>query len=283
MVPPLTEVLSRANVRVLGGARSVSDVKPLALLRVLAKQTNERTNSMYDPYEDAMTPEPDHFHGQVNVEAFQGFFEKGVGATPYDENAHGDRKHYLIIHFEFTPVDPARKVFSVNTVKWSPEFNQVLRPSLELVSEQLASIKSLVVGQFNPLKEVTSMYVKCERIPRPGNKEGETWTTMKFQAVYPDEATCVAAWEADTGEQLGGSPVADLPFMPDDVKKESPVQDPQRASMAAFLPALWVQSGQDIIKMAGLLKDNPMIGAHFTVESPEVREVMNETQDEIPF
>lgn len=235
--------------------------------------------SKYDPFNDAMTDEPDFFYGEVSVEAWQGFFEKGVGAVPYDEHAHGDRKHYLIIQFIFTPVDPNRKIFSVNTVKWAAEFNKVLRPSLETVSDQLAGVKGLVVGQFNPLRAVSDMYVKCERVPRPDNKENDTWTTMKFQEVYPDEAACIAAWEADTGKQLGGSPAAGLPFMPDeDITPDRAalgLSDPVRASMAAFLPALWAQSGQDTIKMAGLLKENPMIGKHFTVESPEVVAVMN--------
>lgn len=228
----------------------------------------------YDPFNDAMTDEPDFFYGKVSVEAWQGYFKKGTGAVQYNENVDGpDQKHYLIIQFIFTPVDPTRKIFTVNTVKWAAEFNKVLRPSLEAVSDQLANIKSLVVGQFNPLRAVSGMYVKCERVPRPDNKENDTWTTMKFQAVYPDEAACIAAWEADTGKELGGSPVADLPFMPED--PAAPV-DPVRHSMAAFLPALWAQSGHDIIKMAGLLKDNPMIGQHFTVESSEVVVVMNE-------
>ena len=243
----------------------------------------------YDPFDDAMTDEPDVFFGQVTVEAFDGFFQTGVGAVPYDENAHGpDQKHYLIIHFEFIPVDPARKIFSVNTVKWAAEFNKVLRPSLEAVSDQLASIKGLTIGQFNPLRKISGMYVKCERVPRPDNKKNETWTTMKFQQVYSDEAACVAAWEAHSGKELGGSPVADLPFMPEPVPvapiihmdDDTPLQyakapDPVRHSMTAFLPALWAQSGQDMIKMQGLLDANPMIGAHFTVESPEVVAVMN--------
>jgi len=234
----------------------------------------------YDPYDDAMTSDPDFFYGQVNVEAFQGFFEKGVGATPYNEMAHGDRKHYLIIQFIFTPIDPTRKVFTISTVKWSPEFNQVLRSSLEVVSEQLAGIKNLVIGQFNPLREVSGMYVRCERVPRPDNKENETWTTMRFQQVYSNETTCVAAWETDTGKELGGSPMADLPFMPDDIPDSQqpghsvPIPDPQRVSLAVFLPALWQQSGKDMIEMSKVLRANPMLAAHFTVESPEVVEVM---------
>lgn len=228
---------------------------------------------MYDPYDDAMTDEPDVFFGQVSVEAYQGFFQTGVGATPYDENVHGDRKHYLIIHFEFVPVDVTRKTFSVNTVKWAAEFNQVLRPSLEAVSEQLASIKGLVVGQFNFLRAVSGMYVKCERVPRPDNKEEETWTTMKFQEVYPDAIACADAWKAHTGKEIGGSQVADLPFMPDPTPTDH--TELQRASMAAFLPALWEQAGGDMVKMHALLKANPMIGAHFDIESPEVVEVMN--------
>lgn len=229
----------------------------------------------YDPFNDAMTPEPDFFYGQVHVEAFQGFFSKGQrGATPYDENAHGpDQKHYLIIEFTFTPLNPQRQIFSISTVKWASEFNQVLRPSLETCAEQIAVIKRLIVGQFNPLREVNAMWVKCERVPRPDNAEDETWTTMSFLKVYATEAECTAAFEAETGQSATPEPI---PFEtpPSDV-------DPERAALAAFLPAMWehakAQADEEATRplyMAQLLNDNRMLAKHFTLESPEVKEIM---------
>ena len=247
---------------------------------------------MYDPFEDAVTQEPDVWFGQVYVEAWQGFFQTGVGATPYDENVHGDRKHYLIIHFEFIPIDVTRKAFSRYMGKWALEYKEVLLPSLEALTDEIAHIKGLFLGQFNFMREADGMYFQCLRVPNPDNKEGENWTAMKFEEVYPDEAACVAAWETHSGAGIGGSQVADLPFMPEPIPVapaihipttdgDTPLQyakapDPVRASMGSFLPALWKQAGGDMIKMQNLLDANRMIGQHFTVESPEVVEVMNE-------
>lgn len=231
----------------------------------------------YDPFDDAMTDEPSVWFGRVDVEAFVGFFQTGVGATPYDENVHGpDQKHYLIIHFEFIPLDVTHKTFSRHLGKWTEEFKTVLRPSLLALTDQIASIKGLVPGQFNPMRAVSGMYAKCLRVRNPDNEEGETWTTMKFEEIYHDGIACADAWEAHSGKELGGSPVADMAFLPGPTPAANMPVDPARASMAAFLSALWAQSGQDMIKMQGLLDANPMIGAHFTVESPEVIEVMSD-------
>ena len=250
----------------------------------------------YDPFEDAVTQEPDVWFGQVCVEAWQGFFQTGVGATPYDENVHGERKHYLIIHFEFIPIDVTRKAFSRHMGKWALEYKEVLLPSLEALTDEIAHIKGLFLGQFNFMREADGMYFQCLRVSNPDNKEGENWTAMKFEEVYPDEAACVAAWEEHDGKEIGGSQVADLPFMPDEsdplitnevlmdqfrgiemtaAEVKAATSEPQRASMAAFLPALWEQAAGDMIKMQNLLDANRMVGQHFTVESPEVVEVMN--------
>lgn len=249
----------------------------------------------YDPLDDAITIEPDVWFGQVNIEGFLGFFIKGQGAVPYDENVHSDidKKPYTIIHFEFIPIDVTRKTFSRRIGKWTEEFTEVLWSSLETLTDQVASIKGLVLGQFNILREASGMYVKCLRVPNPDNEEGETWTTMKFEEIYHDAIACADAWEAHTGKEIGGSPVADLPFMPDESdpliitevlmdqfssvkpsdESDPPRPDPQRASMAAFLPALWQQAGEDMVEMQRLLIAYPMMTQHFTIESPEVVEV----------
>lgn len=240
-------------------------------------------SQQYDPYEDAMTPDSGLFFGQVHIEAFQGFFQKGQqGAMPYDELAHGKgQKHYLIIEFTFSPINPQRQIFRISTVKWAAEFNQVLRPSMEIVAEQIAKLKNMTMGQFNMLRELSSMYVKCNRVPRPDNKEGQTWTTMEFVQVYPNEATCRAAWEQETDQVL--VKLEDLPFMPEPASPvRKPPTDYERQTFAAFLPALCAQAKSEAKangtepaqNLANLLAANPMLAAHFTTDSPEVRKIM---------
>lgn len=232
----------------------------------------------YDPYDDAMTDEADGHYGQIHIEAFQGFFVKGQkGATPYDENAHGpDQKHYLIIEFVFTPIDPKRQIFTISTVKWAAEYNQCLRPSVESLADQIAKLKSLTAGQFNPLRELAGLYVRTERVPRPGNKEGETWTTHRFLEIYPDEAACRKAYEEASGEVASD----EIPFTPDEVAAAA-ANDPQRAAFAIFLPPLWAKAKEgesdaalQVLRMAALLASDPVLKTHFNINSPEVKEAM---------
>jgi len=244
---------------------------------------------MYDPFDAAITPVPDEWFGQVHIEAFVGFFQTGVGPVHYDENVHSpDQKHYLIVHFEFVPIDVTRRTFSRHLGTWDGvlEYTEVLLPSLKVLTDDIARVKGLLLGQFNFMREASGLYFRCLRVKNPDNEEGQTWKTMEFQEVYPDEAACVAAWEKHDGKEIGGSQVADVPFTPAEVKAAT--SEPQRAtasgermgkqraSMAAFLPTLWQQAGGDMVKMHALLKANPMIEAHFDIESPEVVELMGQ-------
>lgn len=237
-------------------------------------------NDQRDVLDAAFDPEPEFVYGQIHFDGYEGFVQKGHrGVIRYDKDAHGpDQWRRDVIDLVFTPIDPARKIFKEELfLTWARRnltWLKVVMPALQALCPELEKIKGLVRDQYSILKELNGMYFAAEYVPRPDNKEGDTWTTLKPLQVFADEAACVAAWEADTGRVLGGSPVAAMPFMPDEETEPSTLNDPQRASMAAFLPALWAQAGHDMIKMAGLLKANPMIGQHFTVESPEVVAVM---------
>jgi hypothetical protein len=238
----------------------------------------------YDPYDDAMTQDPSYFYGQVHVEAFQGFFQTGhKGPIRFDANVHGaDHKHYLVIEFTFTPLDATKQIFAISCMKWSPEFNQILRPSLEQVAEQIASIKTLTVGQFNPMREVSSMWVKTKRVPRPDNAENETWTTMEFAQVYAAEADCIAAMESETGRSATPE---EIPFTPDEVAQAQASEGDlaERTALIIFLPSQWVEAKNQAERngtdpkdeMVEVLKAKPMLAKYFTIESPEVQEVMS--------
>lgn len=235
-----------------------------------------------DILDSAFDPEPDFVYGQIHFEGYEGFIQTGHrGVIRYDKDIHGpDHWHREVIDLIFTPVDPSRRIFKAELfIRWKAKnqiWLKVVLPGIQGLLPELEKLKGLTRDQYSILKTLNGMYFAAEYVDRPDNKEGETWSTLKPTQVYADEAACIAAHEAATGKQLGGSPVADLPFMPDESSTPAAAMpvDPVKASMAAFLPALWAQSGGNMIKMAGLLKDNPMIGQHFTVESPEVVEVM---------
>ncbi len=249
----------------------------------------------YDPFDDALAPETGHY-GHVHIEAFQGFFVTGQrGATPYDETVHGDRKHYLVIEFTFTPIDSTRQVFTIPTVKWAAEYSGGLMPSAVGLAEEIAKLKGLTMGQFNPLRELSGLLVRTERIPRPDNEEGETWTTHRFLEIYPSEDACREAYE-----EAGGSVQQAIPFTHDEIKDAAAAavgatieaaDDPQRATFALFLPALWTRAKDMAIvdgtprrHMVELLEDNPQLVARFSITSPEVQKVMSAAPvEDIPF
>jgi hypothetical protein len=256
-------------------------------------QFNKGESNMqdYDPFDDAMTPDDPNqpFYGQVHADPFKGFFETG-GPVRYDQAIHGDRRHYLIISLTFTPIDPQRQIFSRNIIKFtrkdntwqsSKEYMEVLLPSLRAMTEQIIAIKGLVEGQFNTLRELSGMYLYGQRIPNPDNSEGETWQTMKMVTLYPDEATCRAAWKQETDQVL--VPLEELPFMPNDALPQSTATpDPVRETLKTFLAPLWAQAQREAeangtepsATMQNLLFTNPMLGEHFSIDSPEVKEVM---------
>ena len=255
---------------------------------------NPTEHDEYDPFDDAMADEPSRFFGQVTIEAYQVIFvNDGSGwqkPEQYVPELHGDEAEIAKddgkflstqIDFSITPVDPARKIIARTMGaknRKRPEFQRVVRPSIEALSEAIAQIKGLQAGQFNPLREISGMWVGGEFVPRPSNKEGETWTTLKFTAVYADQAACKQA--ADEAYNNEADEVPDEPAQS--------AEDAAKASLAPFLTPLWEQAkkqANDTINaedvMAGLLKINPLLAEVFTMESPEVQTLIGAaTEDE---
>lgn len=223
--------------------------------------------------------ESERFYGQVSVDGYPCALIKGQGKVPWDPAIHRGRRKSYAIDFTVAHVDPTWPLIQRTTVNFTRNFNEVTRPSIETLLPTIAKIKGLVEGQFPPLVGLDGLWVSGTLELKPDNKKGETFTCCRFDGVFPDEAACRAAYEADTGAEADGSPVADLPFEPEPPK---PKADPIRATLAAFLPNLWEQaqeaagpSGSDAnLEMARLLKASPLLGQHFDVDSPEVVALM---------
>jgi len=235
----------------------------------------------YDAYDDAMTDEPSRFFGCVTIEAYQALFAKDAGGKwqkpeQYIPELHGDEAEIAKdddkflgtqIDFSITPVDPTRKIIS-RTVgaknRRRPEFARVIRPSIEALAAQIAAIKNLQPGQFNPLKELSGMWVAGEFVPRPSNKPDETWTTLKFTCVFASQQECAAAADEAYNHESDESAA----------EPEDNGQDAAKAALVPFLAPLWEQAGHDADKMGELLASNPLLSSAFEMDSPEVQDVM---------
>jgi len=235
----------------------------------------------YDPFDAAMSDEPEMVYGLLTTDAFLGLFLEGQrGAVPYDENAHGhlNKRPYPCIRLIVTPLDPTRQVFEDDYAKFFNQYQNIVRPSLVAMTDRVAQLKNLTEEQFNVLKELNGMYVKCARAPyKSKSKDGSTEynrVAHKLIEVYTNENECAIAFESETGQSATPEPI---PF------ESPPVEaDPERTTFATFLPALWSQAqnqatanGSDAKdELVTILAANPMLAVHFTIDSPEVKEVM---------
>lgn len=219
----------------------------------------------YDPYGTAMTDEPEVIYGQVTVEAFKCVLIKGEGRVPFDANIHEKMRTSTAIEFTIAHVDPTMPLIERGSVNWGKDFKQVVRPSIEKLVPDIATVKGLTVGQFNPLKQLSRMWVCATLVEQPGDNR---YTCLRFDKIYSDEDACCAAYEASSGREVGGSSVADIPFEPEE-------SNPEREALAAFLPAMWEQAGHEVPIMGELLKKSRVLGAVFDLNSPEVKTVMD--------
>lgn len=226
-----------------------------------------------DEFDEAMTPQTSTFHGQVDVQAFKIAWPKGdfKARQAYDALTHkGDGwVTGTMVSLVITPLDATRKLIQREIPTFAREWNAVIRPSIEALAARIAAIKGVDAKTINPLRELHKLWIAGEWVPKPDNKPGETYTTVKFTEVWATQAECQAHATKTTN---GDDPAAHEP-QPEPAPAAAP--DVQRLALAAFLPALWQQAGRDPAKMTVLLQNNPILaGAGFTLHSPEVQAVM---------
>lgn len=194
-------------------------------------------NPEYDPFDDAMTDAPNTFAGRCSISAWTCVLIKGQGKVPYDPQQHQGMKTSTAIEITIEPLDPTRQLIQRDMLNWTADFKSDL--SARRWKPSLPGLPRLSVcqEQVNPLKSLNGLWVSGEFVPRPDNKAGETWTTLKFLAVYASEQECRAAIEG--------------PAQP-----TAPTGDPQRA-LAAFLPALWVRRARIRMPSIPMIAGNP--------------------------
>jgi len=234
----------------------------------------------HDAYDDAMTDEPSRFFGRVTVEAYEAcFYQDSSGKwkqEPYNPELHGTEEELAKVDGKFlttqvditiTPLDPTRKLISRSMGaknRKKPEFQRVVRPSIEALADRIASVKGLQVGQFNPLREFTGLWVGGEFVPRPDDPQ---WTTLRFTDVYQDQAECAEAAAKYYNREVEAEAPAET---------EDNGRDAEKAALLPFIPPLWEQGQHDPSKMAELLAANPLLSMYFTMDSPEVQQIVNQ-------
>jgi len=214
-------------------------------------------------WKDAWEREPQKFFGKLSVDPYYVALIKGQGKVVYDPVTHASLRKHTLINFTVTPLDPTAKLIGRECLNWTAEYTQAIRPSIEVLRDQIAAIRGQATAAVNPLQAANGLFVAGEFVPRPDNKPGETWTTLRFTAVFADEAACQAAATA--------SAPPPAPAVPDSAARQS---------LAMFLPALWEQAGRNAQTLAGLLATHAVLFC-FTMSDPEVVAVMQTTPAEV--
>jgi hypothetical protein len=252
----------------------------------------------YDPLDDAMAPpEPGRFWGEVrDIEIHSVGFRKKLdengneivinGKTqyerpePYNPDVHGWESKQ--IKFILAPLDTRRKFneqeFGLNN-RSNPEFRRIVQPSILALGPKICQLRDIEDTNVNYFRQLIGLFVFGEYVKRPWNKEDEDWATLKFCDVFATADEC-EAHQAAMREQDGQAQDEALPFPGDEPQAPPPAADPQRAAMAAFLPALWLQAAGNKAAFLSLINTNPMLAEHFNADSPEVIRIANES---VPF
>lgn len=222
-----------------------------------------------DPMDTAMTAEgrtgARTFFGHILVDAWHCVLVKGQGKVPFDPAQHSEDNRCTALDFVITPIArPGNQSYRIerNMIAESKEWASVVKPSL----------KALGVD----LRGLSGKYVQVQMIPFGGsyvNKQGETKdrSTLKFIAVYPDEDACKMAMGVFWSQH--GQHEAEATSQPAPAAATTTANPAQKALAAKFLPGLWKASGGDLAKMEALIKSQPMVSKHFSMESQEVIDV----------
>lgn len=239
-----------------------------------------------DPFSDEII-EPSLFFGQVDFYSYTSYASKGDNGkwtfVPYDPPTHGSEAEITArnkargqneeftsrqVELTFTPVDPTRKIFTNKfgiKNKNRPGFMKIVYPSVRALEEKIAKIKGFTVGQFRLGDALNGMWIQGEYVPEPGNEE---WSIIKFVDVYAGEAECrAAAGVDDTQGEIPG-------FEPTPAVQPVQAEDPQRAALAKFLPALWAQAGEDQDEFLKAIAENPLLAPFFNETSTEVLQIL---------
>jgi hypothetical protein len=147
-------------------------------------------------------------------------------------------------------------------LNWTPEFTQAIRPSLEKLADKIKAVKGLTAKEINPLREINGLWIAGEFVPRPGNKPGETWTTIKFTDVFKDDTECFAAWEKSKSGDAAQAVVEEQPTPVGG--GNSNVQDMNKAALVNAFPVLTAAAQKDVAKFKS------SIGSVFAADAPEV-------------
>lgn len=244
-------------------------------------------NQPVSPYDVAMNPpeQKSEWFGQAMVNAWFCSLVKGQGKvawTPDLVDANGQpQRRYTAIDIKIEPMTEQPFANSIER-SFLAEFG-------DWVDTVLPSLKDVGITS---LQALNMAWVRVEMIPNgtyTDKNSGETKksTTFKFVALYPDEQTCRAAYQANRGNFAptngngnGHAPVAQTAAAATPTNGNG--NDRERETAEKFLKPYvenaWRAAGGDLEKaraeLAKAIAGQVLLARYFTVDSPKVLELL---------
>ena len=228
-----------------------------------------------DPLDTLDNPElrSPEYYGQLHMETWFCVLEKGIGKREFDPAKDNLDARRTAVKLMLVPLPEHNSRYDV--------MRELIVESKEWASLVLPSIKALGITA----RELDGKWVKIGFQPtgRQYTKVDDTGatvtkdaTTFKFLALYPNEAACRAAYQAEHGTN---GPAHTEPQTP--APQAAPTNgngNAEKATALKFVKVLVEQSNGDEAVLAAKIAGMPLIAKHFTAQSPEVVELVMEYQ-----
>lgn len=226
-----------------------------------------------DPFEaaDNATWDPSFsVFGQVQAESWFCVLQKkdeanGIkgGKVPFDPNQHDISGRVTAVKISIIPAIPGRGNTERELIAESQEWTKIVLPSIK------------ALGPAWNLKGLHNQWVEAKLVPTGRKYAGadgqpKEATTITFVRIFPTEDACLAA--AQAGRPGGGESAPAASAAPAAVPAGP--SDAEKAVATKFLRPLWTASGGDLGKFAEMLASNALTAKYFTIDSPEVLDVL---------
>lgn len=235
-------------------------------------------NHYVDPLDALDNPElrSPEYYGQIKVATWFCVLEKGVGKVDFDPQKHALDRRVTAVKIGLLPLAEHKVNYEImrDHIAESKEWAAILLPSIKALGITARELDGKWVKlTFQPTGRT---YTKTD--PTTGETTTKDSTTFKFLALYPNEAACRAAYEAErNGNGNGASAPAAAPAA---APTNGSTINHERATAAKFIKPLIQQTNGDATALAKKLAAMTLTAKYFTVDSPEVVEALAQYQFE---
>jgi hypothetical protein len=233
-----------------------------------------QTPQQDDPAAAAMAAEyverPRTYFGQITADYYFCALVKGEGKVLFDPLKHPKDQRFTAINLVLTPLagSPIKNNIERQMIAESKAWASFVKPSLLAVGADLRTIN----GRWAQVQMVPTGRKYEAEDQQTKEKVTREETTFKFIALYPDESSCRAASDALFSRTESTSAPATPPST---ASTPGNGNNPERTVAAKFLPALWAQSGKDVVRFQEAIAKNSLTAKWFDISSPEVVAVIS--------